>query len=143
MNPKIKTRRGQAVFLSIFLIGALILGATTIAGFLMVVQLRQVSDVADSAKAIFAADAGVNCALYNFSHPSALQCYSPDGVNSQTTIPLANKASATFTCFKDRELQNVVECKDPTTLYVLSKGSAGTSRRAFLYTIVEAPPAGP
>ena len=57
---------GQAMFLSILAIGGTILGATTIAGLLMIYQLRRTSDLANSAKAIFAADAGLESALYNF-----------------------------------------------------------------------------
>ena len=46
---------GQAVLLVIFVIGGVMLGATAIAGFLTIIQLQQSGDVANSAKAIFAA----------------------------------------------------------------------------------------
>ncbi len=43
-----------------------LLGATTIAGLLMLYQLRQGSDIANSTKAIYAADAGLEWRLYRF-----------------------------------------------------------------------------
>ncbi len=44
-------------------LGSVILVATTIAGMLMVYQIRHATDLESSAKAVFAADAGVECAL--------------------------------------------------------------------------------
>lgn len=46
------------------LISGLILVATTVAGFLVSMQVRQATDTEMSARAIFAADAGIEASLY-------------------------------------------------------------------------------
>ena len=46
------------MLLAVLTLGATMLGATTIAGLLMVYQIRQTTDFENSAKAVFAADAG-------------------------------------------------------------------------------------
>jgi hypothetical protein len=56
--------KGQVMLLTVLVIGGLLLGASSIAGLLMVYQLRQASDIANSTKAIFAADTGLEWELY-------------------------------------------------------------------------------
>lgn len=58
-------KEGQVMILAVLALGGVILGATTIAGMLMAYQIRRATDLENSARAIFAADAGVECALYN------------------------------------------------------------------------------
>jgi len=60
-----KTRSGQAILITVIAIGAVLLGATTIAGLLSLYQLRRAGDFANSTKAVYAADAGLESALYN------------------------------------------------------------------------------
>ncbi|MDP3725200.1 MAG: GxxExxY protein [Nanoarchaeota archaeon] len=55
---------GQAMVVTTLFISGLILVATTIAGFLVSTQIRQATDTEMSARALFAADAGVEAALY-------------------------------------------------------------------------------
>lgn len=59
-------RSGQVMILTVLMLGATMLGATTIAGLLMLYQVRQASDIINSTKAVYAADAGVDAALYQF-----------------------------------------------------------------------------
>jgi len=61
-NPCCDT--GQVMLLTVLVIGGLLLGASSIAGLLMVYQLRQASDITNSTKAIFAADSGLEWELY-------------------------------------------------------------------------------
>ena len=56
--------RGQVMLLSALLIGGSILAATSVAGYLMVLQVRQSTNIASSAKAITAASTGIDWALY-------------------------------------------------------------------------------
>ena len=95
------------MLLTVVVLGGVILGATTIAGLLMIYQVRQSTNVADSTKAIFAADTGVELYLYNrFKNP-----------NYTILSTLDNKA--TFTII-------------PTGLNAIkSVGTAGKSNRAF------------
>jgi len=52
------------MLLSVLLISSAVLGAATIAGLLVLFQLRQTADAESSAQAVFAADAGMERALY-------------------------------------------------------------------------------
>ncbi len=52
------------MLLSVLLISSAVLGAATIAGLLVSFQLRQTADAEASAQAVFAADAGIEKALY-------------------------------------------------------------------------------
>jgi len=56
--------KGQVMLMTVLVIGGLLLGASAIAGLLMVYQIRQSSDVTNSTKAIFAADTGIEWELY-------------------------------------------------------------------------------
>ena len=55
---------GQAIILTVVMLGGLMLSATAIAGLLMFYQLRQANDAASSGQAVFAADAGLEASLY-------------------------------------------------------------------------------
>lgn len=52
------------MLVTVLILSGTILGATAIAGLLMLYQIRQTTNVADSAKAIFAADSGLECQFY-------------------------------------------------------------------------------
>jgi len=100
---------GQAMIIIVLILGATILGVSTIAGFIMLQKIRTVTDVVDSTKSIYAADAGVEWWLYkNFS--SAL-----------------GAASSTQPVFSNGSTLEVVD--EPTL--VRSIGHAGRSYRAF------------
>lgn len=65
-----------------------LLASTTIAGLLMLYQLRQGSDIANSTKAIYAADSGLEWRLYHFFKvdgrtccQSGEQCREPEFTN--------------------------------------------------------------
>jgi len=62
-NPKLK---GQAMLLTVLILGSTILAASTIAGYLTVLKIRASSDTTNSTKAIFAADTGIEWELYKF-----------------------------------------------------------------------------
>lgn len=59
---------GQALLLTVVAIGGVLLGAMTIAGLLLIYQIRQSTDLKNSNKAIFAADAGIEWATYSVVH---------------------------------------------------------------------------
>ncbi len=56
--------RGQVMLLTVMLLSGTVIGATAIAGLLTVYQLRQSSNAADSMKALYAADTGIEWELY-------------------------------------------------------------------------------
>ena len=59
MKKKQTKMSGQVMLLSIMILGGVMLSASVIAGVLLWYQVRQVNDAVSSAKAIFAADAGI------------------------------------------------------------------------------------
>ena len=100
--------RGQALLLVTIAIGGIILGATTIAGLITTYQIRRATDVINSQKAIFAADAGIECGLYQFFSGG--------------------------TCLNRKTLGNgarYVMSLEPVAQTVISRGYSGTARRAF------------
>ncbi len=105
-EKKLKTYQdGQAMILTVLIVGASILGASTIAGYLMTLKIRQSTDTINSTKAIFAADAGIEWELYRKFKDAEYP--KPQFTND-----------ADFTTF-------VEETK------IKSRGNAGNSYRAF------------
>jgi hypothetical protein len=58
------TQKGQTMLLTVMILSSAILSATALAGLLVRYQLRQSSDIKLSTQAIFAADSGIECYLY-------------------------------------------------------------------------------
>ncbi|MFH1759100.1 MAG: pilus assembly PilX N-terminal domain-containing protein [Patescibacteria group bacterium] len=57
--------QGQVMLLTVLIISGTILGTTTLAGLLMLNQIRQATNVMYSTQAIFAAEAGMEWQFYN------------------------------------------------------------------------------
>src|SRR3989344_7426978 len=73
-------KRGQVMLITILAISGTILGATAIAGLLMLYQIRQSTDIASSAKSVYAADSGIEWRLYKFFKTDGQVCNDcPDG----------------------------------------------------------------
>ncbi len=112
------------MILSVLAIGGTLLGATTIAGLVMLYQLRQTRDTQSSAKAVFAADAGVEYALYHYFSSSTYPCYFERPNNTCTlilTLPDGVTSFESVTTMASREIR--------------SAGSSGNVKRAFLFAI--------
>ena len=127
---------GQVMITTILALGGVLMGATAIAGLLMVYQIRQASDLANSTKAIFAADTGVEWGLYQYGPCSSdpVKC-DPDsgGYGYDRNGPtLTNRASIEVSCYNESE--NKVDCTTgPAEVRsIRSQGSSGKSSRAFL-----------
>lgn len=118
-------RSGQVMILTILALGGTLLGATTVAGLLTLYQLRNSTDLTNSAKAIFAADAGLEWGLYNYSCASSgkLPCPLP----APGTLP--NGATVRVTCQDGAGA--ALACDDAAVASVKSVGAAGGSSRAF------------
>lgn len=61
-----RTQRGQIMILTTLILSGTILAAVTIAGVLMLYQIRQAGNAMMSGRAIFIADAGLEYELYRF-----------------------------------------------------------------------------
>jgi hypothetical protein len=118
---KNNTKQGQAMLVAVLSIGGAILGATTVAGLLMLYQIRSTSDAANSAKAIFAADSGLEWSLYAYFNSSTVPAL-PTALGNGSTIQV--------TCYDDTGV-NVVACTAPSSSVAISEGVSLYSARAF------------
>lgn len=119
-------RAGQVMVLTVLALGGTILGATTIAGLLMLYQIRQTTDMANSARAIFAADAGIEKSLYDmFCNKDLGNCPAPNPGR------FGNGATVNAVCYDGTGA--AVTCSDPnvTVKRIRSVGQAGDAARAF------------
>lgn len=121
-SPKVS---GQVMILTTLVIGGTILGATTIGGLLVLYQIRQSTDLANSAKAVFAADTGVEWGLYEY-YKKRPPAPSP---HPRPATPLSNGASFTTIC-RD-SAGSTVSCNDPQTDVIIGTGDSGNVKRAF------------
>lgn len=114
------------MILAVLALGGTMLGATAIAGFLMLYQIRQATDFEASSKALFAADAGTEWALYSYLHP-------PEGpLPGSPAGTLSNGAMMQVTCYDSTGI-TVVSCDSTSTAAeAISKGTAEDTKRAFL-----------
>lgn len=58
-----KLKAGQVMVLAVIMISGAVLSATAAVGILMIYEIRHAGSSIDSAKAVFAADAGIECAI--------------------------------------------------------------------------------
>lgn len=63
-NINQKLENGQAMLLTVLILGGVVLSVSTIAGYITTQKIRQSSDAMNSTKAIFAADTGIEWELY-------------------------------------------------------------------------------
>ena len=124
-------RSGQAMLTAVLSISGAILGATTVAGFLMLYQLRASTDSENSAKAIFAADSGVEWTLFDYYCGTDGRC--PNNTYPSSDYPtssFSNSVSFQVTCLDING--NSSACNDTsTTVTATALGLSSNSRRAF------------
>ena len=105
----LSSQKGQAILLSVIIMGSILLSVTTIAGYLSIQKIRVSRDIVNSGKAIYAADAGIEYRLYEeFVGPTGNPPSFSNGASVQTSV---------------------VPNGNITT--IRSVGSAGNSSRAF------------
>ncbi len=82
-NNNMDKRSGQVMLLTVLIVSGTILGATTIAGLLMLYQIRQATNFGQSLQALFAADTGLEWKLYqSFIDPNYPQpTMSPESIS--------------------------------------------------------------
>ncbi len=131
------------MLIAVLSLGGAILGATAVAGLLTLYQIRATTDSENSAKAIFAADAGIEWAQFDHycatdfdpSGGGANRC--PDVTTGTTDYVLptfsGSGAAATVNCYNasDTQGQTTSTCSGDGILSVISGGIANNSERAF------------
>ena len=128
------SRSGQAMLITVLALGGAILGATTVAGLLTLYQIRATTNAESSAKAVFAADAGVEWAQYVYN------CMNVDTggkrcQGGQTPAPptqlSASGATVSSICYSDYSATTPSPCSSPNTVAGISTGAYLSSERAF------------
>lgn len=128
------------MLLTVLLLSGTILSATTIAGLLMLYQIRQSTDIANSTKAIYAADTGIEKRVAEIF-------LNPDAPCSLSELPLVgsldNGAKFTVSCDRQRE-EPTTETEGLETLIIKSTGEASRNFRALETVLArELPPLPP
>ncbi len=127
------------MLLIVLALSGAILGATTVAGMLMVYQLNATTDSKNSASAIFAADSGVEWAYFDhFCGVTSTadltgRCAGPSREQALPGTPpgtFSNGAEVDVTCYDANAATTT--CSDPAASYAVSKGNSQNSARAFL-----------
>jgi|SRR3989344_3397609 len=125
MNTQV--RRGQVMLLTVLTLGGTILGATTIAGLLMLYQIRQSADLANSAKAFYGADTAIEWGLYQFFKPGS----------SAPAPAFTNGTTFTTVCYEVTNCTGAgatpTDCRTTTatTTIIRAVGTAVRSTRAL------------
>ena len=130
---KSSPRSGQAMIIAVLAISGAIIGATSIAGLLLLYQIRATTDSVNSAKAIFAADTGVNWALYNYFQSSVPV---PPPIPPEPNA-IGDGATVTIACYDNNN--NMVNCNNiASTTSARTEGDSNGNRRAFLVNLADA-----
>ena len=108
------------MLLTVLMLGGAILTTSVVAGYLMVLKIRASSDIANSAKAIFSADSGIECELYRYNfanprNPRNIDCDRLSFDDGQTSVAT-----------------EIVYDASSTPQYIKSIGSSRDSKRAFI-----------
>ncbi len=111
------------MLLTVMALGGTLLGATTVAGLLMLYQIRQSTDLQNSAKAIFAADAGLETSLYESQYGSLPGVFNPGFSNGASYNRYCSNASST-----------PLACSDINVQVIKSVGESGQVVRALQAT---------
>ena len=109
--------KGQTMLLAVMLIGASAMVFASISGYMMVAKIRASSDITDATKAIAAADAGVECELYNVLGSGGLIC--------NDALQFDDNKTSVETVVGDSD-------DDGANDYIKSIGTANKSKRAFM-----------
>ncbi|MFA5870626.1 MAG: hypothetical protein WC842_01910 [Candidatus Paceibacterota bacterium] len=159
----IKKKDGQTLILSTVLIGGALLSASAIAGFVLFFQIRQAGDAESSTAAFYAADTGMESAIYcyyrqNFSTEN-IDAFCDTSGDTQKLIGGAGSCinpsdcknlghfDVKLSCFTDpANKTSVISCMPAANelvspvkgIYIISDGSTTRAQRVLDYTIITA-----
>lgn len=121
---------GQVMLLVVVTLGSILLSASAISGILLIYQIRNTNDSVNSAKAIFAADAGIEVASF---------CYF--GVGSSGCDPDMAEAMAKAIEFDDNNvsIDLDIDDSDPNLLMFTSRGLAAKGNVIRIFEAFFAP----
>lgn len=108
---KTKNDSGQALLILVLILGATMLGVTTIAGYISMQKIKTGTDIMNSMKSIYAADYGLECSFYKMAKDDTIDCSSLN-LSNGTTAQTSTSSDGLF-------------------LEIKSIGKSGDSSRAF------------
>lgn len=111
-------RSGQVMLITVVMLSGAVLASTSLAGLLILYQLRQATNAKASMQAVFAADAGLEWAFYNENRSVAPEPY------PHTSPPLSNGTVSSPIIY-------TVDKNDADPLPLKSIGQSGRTARAF------------
>jgi len=131
------------MLVAVLSLGGAILGATTVAGLLTLYQIRATTDTENSAKAIFAADAGAE--WVRFDHycstdvdPSSANGYRCEIIPGESDYDLptstfsGNGVTMQINCYSNTSASGAtVSCSDTSMIAAITSGISFGSERAF------------
>ncbi|MFA6136417.1 MAG: hypothetical protein WC705_03640 [Candidatus Paceibacterota bacterium] len=85
-----RSNGGQAILMVVMILGATMLGVSTIAGYIFLQKIKTATNVIKSTEAIFAADYGVECYLYKFSKDNSYDCSALPPLSNGTTVEVSS-----------------------------------------------------
>lgn len=162
MQINVRKKEGQVMILSTVLIGGALLSATAIAGFVLFFQIRQAGDAGQTAAAFYAADTGIENAIYCYYRENHegndIDTYCDKSADTQmlgkTNDDCSNPAQckslasskAELSCFVDPTDKTKIDSCKPQPgvedtvkgIFILSKGTTVRAERVLDYTIITA-----
>jgi len=128
------------MLIAVLSLGGAILGATTVAGLLTLYQIRATTDTANSAKAIFAADAGTEWALFNhycgLASPARCNAQVASGTAEYAVPAFANQTLMDVSCYSTYAASGATTtCSNASSVAAITDGIANGSERAFFLGI--------
>lgn len=123
-----KKANGQVMLLTVLVLSGTILGTTTIAGLLTLYQIRQSTEIINSGKAIFAADAGLECEFYRYIKSEQIPEAERATFCADLLNPLKPEQYHPFTNGASFTTEVTIE---PGKRTIKSSGMAGNAIRAF------------
>jgi hypothetical protein len=132
LMKKTNQKNGQSMLIAVLAFSGAILGATTIAGLLMLYQIRATRDLGNSAKAIFAADAGVEWALFDFYCDATSSSRCMGAQREQEPVgALGNDATVQVTCYDGSGVATSTCSDTANVVSAVARGAYTDARRAF------------
>lgn len=119
------------MLITVLVLSGTMLGATAIAGLIMLYQIRQSTDIMNSTKAIYAADSGIEWRLYKFFKEDNQICKNcSDPLDSGGACP-----QPAMTNIIETQSAIISSCAvfggAATTTVIKSTGTSGNNSRAF------------
>jgi len=115
-------RSGQAMILTVLVLSSVVLSLSSIGGYLIFVRLRISSDIGNTMRAIYIADAGLECEVYNHFKNGDVAGYCDDSTRNSFLVGAVDDTARFY-------YETVYESAVPAN--IRSVGTARNVNRSF------------